>query len=213
MLDFIYKRHSVRQFQETHVPIEDIKNMLKAAVYAPSGKNKQNWHYVIIKDQTLIEKIADGITSVHDEIVQKVNDEEKTKNFSKFLPYYTLFKNAPILVAVYAGPYEQKEVELLREIGMTEQAERTVRTNPGLQGVCASIENFMLAAANMGYGTCWMTGPCFASLAIEALIPFSKTDYELIALTPLGKPLNAGKSPARKPLEEIYTIIENDNHV
>lgn len=213
MLDFIYKRHSVRAFEDTQVPMKDLVTMLEAASYAPSGKNKQNWHYVIIKDQKLIHQIAQGITEVHDTIVQKVGDPEKTKDFTKFLPYYTLFKKAPMLVAIYAGHYEQKEIDLLRSIGMTEQAKRTERTNPGLQGVSASIENFMLTAANLGYGTCWMTGPCFASLAVEALIPFSKPGYELVALTPLGIPLNPGKSPIRKPLEEIYTVIDSDNHV
>ena len=41
-LDFIYKRHSVRKFKEGDVPNEDIRKIINAATYAPSGKNRQN---------------------------------------------------------------------------------------------------------------------------------------------------------------------------
>ncbi|PBF84299.1 nitroreductase family protein, partial [Clostridioides difficile] len=36
--------------------------MIKAAGAAPSGKNIQNWHFVVIKRRDLMEKIADVIT-------------------------------------------------------------------------------------------------------------------------------------------------------
>ncbi len=207
-LDFIYKRHSVRQFKACDVPMMDIEEMLKAASYAPSGKNRQNWHYVVIKDKTLIESIAQAIEGVHDDIVEKVGDVSKTQEMTKFLKYYTIFRSAPILVAAYVGPYPKSEVALLKSIGMEAQAERVERMNSGLQNVAASLENFMLAAATLGYGTCWMTGPCFASLAIEALVPFEKEGYELMAVTPLGLPASEGRSPARRPVSEIYTLIK-----
>lgn len=206
-LDFIYRRHSVRQFKDQDIPMMDIEEMLKAASYAPSGKNKQNWHYVIIKDKLLIENIAKAIEAVHDEIVMRVNDAEKTKEMTKFLKYYTIFRTAPILVAAYVGPYEQREIELLESIGMTEQAEKVRQMNSGLQNVAASLENFMLAAANMGYGTCWMTGPCFASMKIQSLVPFHKDGFDLMAITPLGIPVKEGQSPERKPVSSIYTLI------
>lgn len=206
-LDFIYRRHSVRQFKDQDIPMMDIEEMLKAASYAPSGKNKQNWHYVIIKDKLLIENIAKAIEAVHDEIVTRVNDAEKTKEMTKFLKYYTIFRTAPILVAAYVGPYEQREIELLESIGMTEQAEKVRQMNSGLQNVAASLENFMLAAANMGYGTCWMTGPCFASMKIQSLVPFHKDGFDLMAITPLGIPVKEGQSPERKPVSSIYTLI------
>lgn len=207
-LDFIYRRKSVRQFKNQDIPLMDIEEMLHAASYAPSGKNKQNWHYVIIKDRTLIENIAKAIERVHDDIVAKVNDAEKTKDMTRFLKYYTIFRSAPVLVVAYVGPYEQKEIELLNAIGMKDQADRVTRMHSGLQNVAASLENFMLAAATLGYGTCWMTGPCFASLEIETLIPFHKEGYELMAITPLGIPEKEGTSPERKPVRDIYTLVK-----
>ncbi|WMT80585.1 hypothetical protein TEMA_09060 [Terrisporobacter mayombei] len=43
-LDFIYKRKSVRKFKDEMVPKEDIDKILKAATFAPSARNRQNWH-------------------------------------------------------------------------------------------------------------------------------------------------------------------------
>ena len=53
-LDFIYKRHSVRKFSNKKVPLEDIKEIIKAATYAPSGKNLQNWHFVVVNNKNKI---------------------------------------------------------------------------------------------------------------------------------------------------------------
>lgn len=208
MFDQILKRQSVRAFKNEEVKQDDILKMLEAAAQSPSGKNKQNWHYVIIKKKETILNLAQTVEKAHDEIVGKVNDSEKTKQLSKFLKYFTLFKEAPVLVAVYAGHYPQPEIDLLKSIDMNEQAKVLEYVNPGVQGVSASLMSFMLMASDLGYGTCWMTGPCFASLAMEKEIPFEKEGYRLIALTPLGVPENKGNKPQRLPLEDIYTLIE-----
>lgn len=49
--DFIYARKSIRKFKDTPVPTKDLKEMIKAATYAPSGKNLQNWHFVVVSDR------------------------------------------------------------------------------------------------------------------------------------------------------------------
>ena len=49
----IKNRRSVREFSDSPVPIELITNAVKTASLAPSGANKQPWHFVIIKDQLI----------------------------------------------------------------------------------------------------------------------------------------------------------------
>ena len=61
--DTIFKRQSVRKFKNQDVSDEDILKMIKAAGAAPSGKNIQNWHFVVIKRRDLMEKIADVLKS------------------------------------------------------------------------------------------------------------------------------------------------------
>ena len=48
--DELVLRRSVRQFSERPVPREVIDACLQAAVSAPSGANRQPWHFVVVTD-------------------------------------------------------------------------------------------------------------------------------------------------------------------
>jgi len=209
-LSFIYKRHSIRKFKNQDVPIEDIKKLIEAATYAPSGKNLQNWHFVVIKNKIKIEEIAKIIEKKNDEYSKYASDENERISFKKFVKYQTVFRNAPVLILVFAGPYPVSALELLKKKGASaDEIENLLRPAPGIQNIAAAMENLLLAAANTGYGGCWMTGANFASKEIEEYIGFRKKGYFLAAMTPLGVPEDWElKSPPRKPLEEVLTIIE-----
>ena len=56
-LQLIITRRTVREFSDKPVPIDIIKNAVKTAVSAPSGANKQPWHFVIVKNQTVKKEI------------------------------------------------------------------------------------------------------------------------------------------------------------
>ena len=55
-LKMIRSRRTVREFSSKNVPMGIIKNIAKAASSAPSGANKQPWHFVIVRDSDLKEK-------------------------------------------------------------------------------------------------------------------------------------------------------------
>jgi nitroreductase len=209
-LDFIYKRHSVRKFKEQPVPLEDIKEIIKAATYAPSGKNLQNWHFVVVRNKEKIERMAALIEKKAYKIAESLKEEALKKRFLKSLDYTTLFKNAPVTILIYAGPYPITGEKILTTIGAPEEEiNQLLKPAPGIQNIGAAIENLLLAAANMGYGTCWMTSPNFAAQELSNLVGFEKEGYYLAAVTPLGVPLESElTSPPRKPLEEIMSIID-----
>ncbi|MCT4585237.1 MAG: nitroreductase family protein [Peptostreptococcaceae bacterium] len=208
-LDFIYNRHSVRKFKDQEIPKEDIKEILKAATYAPSGKNIQNWHFVVIQSKEKINEIVKIIENKHDYLINNCDDEELNANFSKFLRYFTLFKNAPVLVMVFAGPYGASGLEVLQKANISDQEINSILNKaPGIQNIGAAVQNIQLAATAMGYGACWMTGPNFAAKEIEDYINIDKNDYTLACLVPIGVPQGDLKSPKRKPLNEVVTFID-----
>ena len=209
-LDFIYKRHSIRKFKDQDIPMDDIKELIKAATYAPSGKNAQNWHFVVIKNTNKIKEIANIVEHKNAELASYTDDEGLKKSFTKFVKYHTVFKNAPILIIVFASHYESTGLELLKaKEASSKELHKLLRPSPGIQNIGAAMENLLLAAANMGYGGCWMTGPNYANKEIEEYINLDKEGYYMAAMTPLGVPEESElKSPPRKPLEEVLTIIE-----
>lgn len=49
-LAYMKKRHSVRDYANTPVPREVIENIIATAASAPSGANRQPWHFVAVAD-------------------------------------------------------------------------------------------------------------------------------------------------------------------
>jgi len=211
VLDFIYKRISIREFKDNEISIEDIKEIIKAATYAPSGYNLQNWHFVIIKDRVVIKELVNIVEKKHKEILENAKDISKKERFSKYLRFQTAFREAPVVILVYAGEYRLMEKEIL--LGLDNlKAEETIRkvefASPGIQSVSAAIENLLLAAANLGYGTCWITSCNFAISEIEQYINLGKEGYYLVATIALGIPKETTITrPPRKSIEQVITII------
>ena len=55
-LEYMRKRHSVRDFSSRPIPQQIIENIVAAAGRAPSGANQQPWHFVAIKNLTMKKK-------------------------------------------------------------------------------------------------------------------------------------------------------------
>ncbi len=53
-------RRSVREFSDRPVPVEIIRNAVKAAGTAPSGANMQPWHFAVISDAKMKKAIREG---------------------------------------------------------------------------------------------------------------------------------------------------------
>lgn len=209
-LDFIYNRKSVRKFKDSEVPREDIIKMLDAAIQAPSPKNQQTWHFVVIQNKELINKIADIVEKNHTNLAKMAKVEKQRKLMMNLLPYYTCFKNAPVLVVVYSKEYYMIEETILKDNNASEEVLNELRfPNSAAQGIGAAIENFLLAATELGYGTCYMTGPTHSKIEIEELINFEEDEYKLMAMISLGVAADdTPNSPPRKKLEEVVTFVE-----
>ena len=208
-LDFIYKRKSIRDYKPGIVPKEDILKMLEATTMAPSPKHQQNWHFVVVQDEDKIHQMAEAVKKSHEHIASLAGSEEEKTQFMKLLPYYLNFERSSCTIIVYAKEYEMVEEKILRENGVDEAIIDIIKSpQSGAQGIGAAVENFLLAAANMGYGACYMTGPAHAKTELEKIIGFNNPDYSLMAMISLGIAADENvRQPRRKPLENVVTFI------
>lgn len=209
-LEFIYNRKSIRQFKDEEVKREDIIEIIKAGTYAPSPKHQQNWNFVVLQNKQMINDLAKIVKDSHENIGSLAKNEKDYKQHMSVLNYYTSFKNAPVVIIVYARPYKMIEEKILKENNASNEVlENLVSPQSGAQAVGAAVENMLLAATEMGYGTCYMTGPTHAKLEIEELIGFDKEGYQLMCMVSLGVPEeNTPSQPPRKPLESVVTFID-----
>lgn len=60
-MEAIYKRRSIRRYQPRQVSKEQIKQILKAGMNAPSAGNEQPWYFIVVDDR----KILDHIPTFH----------------------------------------------------------------------------------------------------------------------------------------------------
>jgi nitroreductase len=58
-LNYILDRRSIRRFTDQKIDNKQIKSLLTAAMYAPSAVNMQPWHFVVIDDPSMMEKVME----------------------------------------------------------------------------------------------------------------------------------------------------------
>ncbi|MFO7871322.1 MAG: nitroreductase family protein [Kiritimatiellia bacterium] len=60
-LESIFARRSVRAYREGEIPDGMIKDLLEAAMAAPSAVAKDPWHFIVIKDKGTLAKVAEAL--------------------------------------------------------------------------------------------------------------------------------------------------------
>lgn len=60
ILDVIRNRRSVRTYKNDPIPEDILHKVLEAGRLAPSGKNLQPWKFIIIKDSSLKNRVAEA---------------------------------------------------------------------------------------------------------------------------------------------------------
>lgn len=212
--DILHKRQSVRKFTNDPVKADDLTEILDAGRISPSGNNYQNWHFVVVENHALKEKIAKAIIDKNELIASDMDkkDEERGMKFRKYCKNFSLFFiNAPILILTYSAPdvpsgYLEYQLAGWDKKHIDELFKRT----PGIQSIGAAMQSMSLRAVDLGYGSCWMTGHNYAAGEIETLMRdegLDLGDYFLCCMMALGVPQPNLKSPGRKPLDEICTYF------
>jgi nitroreductase len=55
----IYLRRSVRNYKQSDVPDDIIRELIKAGTYAPTAGNRQPWRFVVIKNREMITRLSE----------------------------------------------------------------------------------------------------------------------------------------------------------
>lgn len=58
-LKAIFTRRSVRDFKSDLISEADLQDLLRAGMQAPSARNEQPWHFIVIDDQELLHAITE----------------------------------------------------------------------------------------------------------------------------------------------------------
>ena len=56
--DAILTRRSIRRYTNQSIPDDLIEKLLIAGMHAPSARNKQPWHFIVVRKRELLDKIS-----------------------------------------------------------------------------------------------------------------------------------------------------------
>jgi|YelNatPaOPRAMG01_1025707.scaffolds.fasta_scaffold13222_7 nitroreductase len=86
LLELIKGRRAIRNFQKKEISLDDMKKILEAGIWAPSGSNLQSWEFILIKDPQTILKIklvSPGLFSNPDSLVVLCVNKSKAERGGK----------------------------------------------------------------------------------------------------------------------------------
>ena len=173
--DLVKNRRSIRKYKSQPVDKKDILKILDAANWAPSAMNWQPWEFIVVSGE-LLKPLSDSFKAVVDKLTHKYGEQLFDDKFVKFAAHYG---GAPVVV-----------------VALTKASSEPNEKKASLESTSAAMENLVLAAADLGLGTCWMTGPLQDENNLRRILDIS-SDKEIVAVTPLGYPDEVPKPQPR----------------
>ena len=107
-LTFMRQRRTVREFSNRDIPIEVVKNIVSTAASAPSGANKEPWHFTIVKDPGVKRKIRIGAEIEEKAFYKQKAPESWLSDLNKFGTdwHKEFLEDAPYLIIVFKQIYD-----------------------------------------------------------------------------------------------------------
>jgi len=181
--DAIYGRRSIRKYADMPIPADVLREIIEAALMAPSGNNTQPWYFLAVQSDGQLDKLRKIFAEISVEIKEDLeqlfprNPEvvSETRGFLKGLG------NAKVCVLVF----------LLKS---SDEYELTL-----VESAAAAIQTLCLMAYDKGIGSCWMTAPLTTGFASVLEKDFAPDKGKFVAAVTLGYPAVAPRAPKRKP--------------
>ena len=203
-------RRSIRKWKRDEVSDELLKKAVELATWAPNGGNFQGWHFIIVKNKEVIEKMANAVQSVIDKIASWPEAKSWQEDILRFQKNASFFRNAPVCIGVFTSEYQgvMDKVLIVRE-SFDHEAKEILgfrRSAPtAIQSTAAAVTTMLLVFHQMGLGVVWLGAPLMAKKEIETLLNVPP-NLSLLCLVAVGYP-DESPQKDRRPLEEVLKII------
>jgi nitroreductase len=206
--EVVEKRVSVRQFRQDPVPPADVRDMVRLASLAPSPNNQQPWRFIAVTRSSLLRDMAEAVRARVRAMLPDPGSDDARRAAQQVEWFSTFFAEAPLVVAVTRQPYTAVIGGALAGAPTSGAGINAMRGYPDVQSVGAAVEHLLLAATELGYGSCWVSGPLVAREALESLLGV-EAPQQLAALVAVGTPaIAAAPAHDRKPLDELLRFID-----
>ena len=190
LLDAMYTQRAVRYFRPDPVPDDLIRQVLDAAIRAPSGSNSQPWAWVVLKDAELRRQVSNYYQRAFDAGYGAMTDPDPN-------PARQRVRHSAAHLSEHMGEIPVLILACIRHDGSPGRMLRGSSIYP-------AVQNLMLAARSFGLGTVLTTIHLTYDKEVKDLLGIP-ADVDVAALIPLGYPAaeNAFGPTSRRPVEEL----------
>lgn len=191
-MDFFEVATTLRAMRRLHtdpIPEADIWKILDTAIMAPSGGNTQPWNFIVIRDPAVKEKIG----------AWYLDAWQKT-----YGPNREAMRSDPRMVKTYnSADYLANHLAEVPVLILVTRKKDGIRLGTiGGASIYPAVQNLMLAARALGYGTTLTTLHALHEADVKELLGVPD-DVETVALIPLGRPKGKFGMPRRQPAVEV----------
>lgn len=192
--DIIFKRRSIRLFENKEIPDEILHYILRAGVWAPSPKNRQPWKMIVVKGNAKKEMLA----CMEKGIARSEAGEGIISGNAAYISNakYTMkcMAAAPVTVFI-VNP-------LGKNIRDDWTAADKIHEMSDVQAIGAAAENMALAATAQGVGSLWNGNVFFAYDEFKEWLGAG----EMVLAMSFGYPARYPLALGRKTEEEVIEI-------
>jgi nitroreductase len=194
-LERFNQRRTIRDFSDKSFPVEIIQNAIKTASSAPSGANKQPWHFVIVKDSAVKKEIRIAAEKEEKEFYEHRASEEWLEDLNQFETdwHKPFLEIAPYLIVVFKQNYDLGSDGKRKNYYVNESV-----------GIASGF--LLVALHNAGLATLTHTPSPMGFL--EKILKRPENE-KAVLLIPVGYPAEDAKVPdlKKKTFEDISTTI------
>ena len=198
LTSLISKRRSIRKFKPQAVTREQLEAIIESGILAPSSKNRQPWHFIVVCEgssakESALAAIERGLERekrcpLLPNSAGSLTDAENTLN---------IMRQAPAIIFI-TNP-------LGADIRKPLSPEERVYEICNAQSVGAAVKNMSLTAAELGLRSLWI---CNTFFAFDELTEFLDTNGVLYAALAVGHPDEDPPPRPRKTSEEVTEWLE-----
>ncbi len=206
LFDAMYNCRAIRHLKTDAVPDETIKRILDAAIRAPSGSNRQAWHFLVVKDpavkkaiqgyyKTAFDAYASMMADVPPRPGVSVESQERVKSSATHLAEH--LHEAPVFII----PLLVSEQGRVSGDGPFQDLARKSQYS----SIYPAVQNILLAARALGLGACLTTLHLMHEAEIAKLLGLPE-NVETMCLIPIGWPTAKFGPVKRVPVEEVASL-------
>jgi F420 biosynthesis protein FbiB-like protein len=149
---FLAARRSIRAFLDQPVPRDTLDGFVEAACTAPAPHHSRPWRWVVVDTAAAKQRLADGMGAAWRRDLE--GDRVPATRIDELVDAsHTKITGAP---AVVLGCLTWDGLDRYPD-----EARQRAEFCMALLSLGAAVENFMVAAADAGYASCWVAAPIF----------------------------------------------------